>query len=188
MVTHDGGQDWEASMHSEQMLIFDPTPSYFQWLPSMPSIPDRRSPASGRGRLRRYTDAGKTWKLVQVDNVYATRVFVHEGEYWAFGIEYLDRQKGGGYGAPVSLHSKDGEVWIHGVRVPESFGPVTRKVATFLNGLLVDLYGAHEKFWVLPRDGSMTKTWAIAGNRACTVSGTAKCAAATLTDQFPSEP
>ena len=61
-------------------------------------------------------DAGTTWKLVHLDDVYATKVFVHEREYWAFGVEYLNRQNQGGYGAPVSLHSKDGETWEHGAR------------------------------------------------------------------------
>jgi hypothetical protein len=39
-------------------------------------------------------------------------VFVHEGEYWAFGHELVHREKGGGYGVPLTLHSKDGETWV----------------------------------------------------------------------------
>jgi photosystem II stability/assembly factor-like uncharacterized protein len=189
MVTHDGGQHWEdidAFRTNADLRPYTELLSVAA-LDAVHFLIGVRQPQVAVGYAVT-TDAGKTWKLVQVDNVYATRVFVHEGEYWAFGIEYLDRQKGGGYGAPVSLHSKDGEVWIHGVRGPREFWTCNPQGCYVSDGLLVDLYGAHEKFWVLPRDGSMTKTWAIAGNRACTVSGTAKCAAATLTDQFPSEP
>lgn len=128
-------------------------------------------------------DAGTTWKLVHLDDVYATKVFVHEREYWAFGVEYLNRQNQGGYGAPVSLHSKDGETWEHGARGPNEFPSCNSQGCFLRDGIVEDLYGQHERFWALPQDGTMSKLWAIAGNRGCTISGTTRCGPATVTEQ-----
>jgi hypothetical protein len=120
-------------------------------------------------------DAGTTWNLVHVDDIYATKVFVHNSEYWAFGIEYLDRQNHGGYGAPVSLHSKDGETWMHGVRGPNEFPSCNSQGCFLRDGFVEDLHGEHEKFWALPQDGTMSRIWASAGDRACTIADTTKC-------------
>jgi hypothetical protein len=134
------------------------------------------------------TDVGRTWNLVSLENVYATKVFVHAGEYWAFGIEYLDRQNHGGYGAPVSLHSKDGETWIHGARGPYEFPSCNAQGCYLWDGVVEDLYGARERFWVMPQDEILTRTWAIARNRACTLGANLMCAPAAETEHVPERP
>ena len=133
-------------------------------------------------------DGGKTWKLVQVSNTYATRVFVHEGEYWAFGIEYINREDHGGYGAPVSLHSKDGENWIHGARGPNEFSTCTRQGCSLWDGLIENLYGPQPKFWILPANGSLQRKWAIAANHACVLDSGLTCSIISVSDEAPPRP
>jgi photosystem II stability/assembly factor-like uncharacterized protein len=188
LLTHDGGQHWEeAALNSNQKLqpytevlsvaALDPT-HYLVGL---------RQPQVSVGYAVT-TDAGRRWSLVHVDNVYATKVFAHAGEYWAFGIEYLSRQDHGGYGAPVSLHSKDGETWIHGVRGPYEFPSCNAQGCYLWDGVVEDLYGERERFWVMPQDRTLTRTWAIAGNRVCTLGGGVSCGPAAATEQLPQRP
>ena len=189
MLTHDRGQRWEEvtslktdkelRLYTEVLSVAALDPTHYLIGVRQPEV------AVGYAVTG---DAGRTWKLVHVDNVYATKVFVHDGEYWAFGIEYLDRQNRGGYGAPVSLHSKDGEIWSHGLRGPNEFPSCTSQGCYLWDGVVEDLYGGHEKFWVLPQDGTMTKTWAIAGNRVCMIAGSTKCGKAVVTEQPPPHP
>jgi photosystem II stability/assembly factor-like uncharacterized protein len=115
------------------------------------------------------TDGGSTWNAVRLDDKYAGQLFVHAGEYWAFGIEYLDRQNHGGYGAPVELHSSDGEKWAHGVRAPTEFESCTSQGCILNNGVFADLYGEKPRLAGLPADESPTPVWAIARQRICTI-------------------
>jgi hypothetical protein len=133
-------------------------------------------------------DGGKSWKLVHMQNdasnrVMARTVFIHQGEYWGFGHELVHREKGGGYGVPLTIHSKDGETWAHGVRGPNEFGACTAQGCYMWDGAVEVLYGEHEQFWALPQDGSLSDKWAIVGNMACTVNGTLKCSTAAVTDK-----
>ena len=185
-LTHDGGQHWEDATslktdeelrrYTEVLSVAALDPTHYLIGIRQPQIAVGYAVTS---------DAGRLWKLVHLDDVYATRVFVHDGEYWAFGIEYLDREKGGGYSAPVSLHSKDGENWVHGLRGPNEFPNCNFQGCYLSDGVVENLYGQRAKFWVLPRDGTMTKTWAIAGNFACMVAETAKCGLVEVTEEPP---
>lgn len=185
-LTHDGGQRWEdaTSLKTDEELRRYTEVLSVAALDSTHNLIGIRQPQVAVGYAVT-SDAGGSWKLVHLDDVYATRVFVHNGEYWAFGIEYLDREKGGGYGAPVSLHSKDGENWVHGVRGPNEFPSCNVQGCYLSDGVVEDLYGEHAKFWVLPQDGTMTKTWAIAGSFACMVAVTAKCGPAEVMEEPP---
>ena len=120
-LTKDGGQHWETAvaLNSDELKLYTEVLSVAA-LDSTHYLVGIRQPNVAVGYAVT-ADAGTTWRLVHVDNVYATKVFVRDGQYWAFGIEYLDRQNHGGYSAPVSLHSKDGVTWIHGVRGPNEF-------------------------------------------------------------------
>jgi hypothetical protein len=81
-------------------------------------------------------DAGKTWKTIHLDNTFAGTLFSRNSEYWAFGIEYLERQKGGGYSAPVVLHSSDGINWSHGTSSPSESLRVHHRAASSTTELL----------------------------------------------------
>lgn len=188
LLTHDAGQHWEdAALNTNEELR-----PYTEFL-SVAALDAThyllgiRQPQVAVGYAVT-SDGGRTWKLVHLDNVYATRVFLHDGQYWAFGIEYLDREHGGGYGAPVSLHSNDGITWTHGVRGPNEFPSCNAQGCYLWDGVVENLYGTHERFWVLPQDGNLTKIWAIAGNRACTVGRNILCGPAVTTEQPPQRP
>jgi photosystem II stability/assembly factor-like uncharacterized protein len=184
-LTRDGGKHWDdvtALKTDDELRPYTEVLSVAA-LDSTHYLVGIRQPGVAVGYAAT-KDAGATWKLVRVDNVFATRVFVHNGEYWAFGIEYLDRQNHGGYGAPVSLHSKDGETWVHGVRGPNEFSSCTLQGCFLRDGIVEDLYGEHEKFWALPQDGTMSKVWAIAGDRVCTIAATTKCGPAVVSGQL----
>jgi hypothetical protein len=119
---------------------------------------------------------------------FASTVFVHEGEYWAFDRELVHREKGGGYGVPLAMHSKDGETWVHGVPGPRETKSCNSQGCYLWDGAVEVLYGEHEQFWALPQDGSLTGKWAIAGSKGCTISGPLKCGPAVVTDKPAERP
>lgn len=132
-------------------------------------------------------DGGKSWKVVHqrddgTNREFAKYVFVHGGEFWAFGIELLHREKGGGYGWPLVEHSKDGEVWTHGVTGQKEFGSCNAQGCYMWDGAVEALYGAKEQYWNVPQDGSLSNTWAIAGDRVCTVGTITQCGDAIMVD------
>jgi hypothetical protein len=108
---------------------------------------------------------------------------VHEGEYWAFGTELVNRQQGGGYSVPLAMHSKDGEKWTHGVNGSKDFGGCNHQGCFMWDGAVESLYGAHEQYWNLPQDYSLSNKWAIAGDRVCTLSSVIECGPAVPTEK-----
>jgi hypothetical protein len=187
-ITHDGGEHWEdiAAINSEELRPFAQTisiaaldSSHFLMLRRQPEVEDVFMVTK---------DGGKSWKIVHPQNDASNRalprmVFVHQGEYWAFGYELVHREKGGGYGVPLTLHSEDGETWAHGVAGPKEFGSCNSQGCYMWDGTVEVLFGEHEQFWALPQDGSLTGKWAIAGSAGCTVDSTLKCGSATVTDK-----
>jgi photosystem II stability/assembly factor-like uncharacterized protein len=118
-VTHDGGGHWEmiAALDSDELRPFTQVLSIAS-LDSTHYLMIRRHP-NVEDAFVATNDGGKTWKLVHMQNdaanrVLARTVFTHQSEYWAFGHELVHREKGGGYGVPLAMRSKDGEMWGHG--------------------------------------------------------------------------
>ena len=210
MITSDGGKHWREAAG---LRTNDDLKPYTEML-SAASLDSThyllgvRHPQVAVGYAVS-TDAGSTWRLIHLDNVYATKVFVHAGEYWAFGIEYLDREKGGGYGAPVSLHSKDGVTWIHGLRGPNEFSTCTSQSCYLREGVFEDLYGEQPKFWVKRHEELPTanaddphatpefhiveletrvKKWAIAKGRVCSINQHLQCDPVEVTSHLPARP
>jgi photosystem II stability/assembly factor-like uncharacterized protein len=188
-ITHDGGEHWEdiAAINSEELRPFSQTlsiaaldSSHFLMLRRQPEVEDV---------FLGTKDGGKSWKIVHPQNDATNRVlprtvFVHQGEYWAFGHELVHREKGGGYGVPLALHSKDGETWTHGVAGPSEFDSCSPQGCYMWDGAVEVLYGEREQFWALPQDGSLSKRWAIAEGTGCTVTdSTLKCGRATVTEK-----
>ena len=187
-ITHDGGDHWEdvAAVNSDEIRPYTEVlsvaaldSSHYLMLRRQPNVEDAFVVTK---------DGGKSWKVVHMQNdtsnrVLARTVFVHQGEYWAFGMELVHREKGGGYGVPLTIHSKDGETWIHGVRGPNEFGTCNSQGCYLWDGAVEALYGEREQFWTLPQDGSLSDKWAIAGNVACTINSALKCSSATVTDK-----
>lgn len=110
-ITHDGGEHWEdiAAVSAEELRPFVQTlavaaldSSHFLMLRRQPEVEDVFVVTK---------DSGRSWKIVHPQNDATNRVlprmvFVHQGEYWAFGHELVHREKGGGYGVPLTLHQK----------------------------------------------------------------------------------
>jgi hypothetical protein len=134
------------------------------------------------------SDGGANWKSLHLDNTFAGLLFTHQHEYWAFGVEYLEREKGGGYSAPVALHSTDGETWTHGVRSPSEFNSCTEQGCVMHLGAIVNLYEAQPGFIAVPPDGSLHARWAFAQDTVCTVSVGLQCAAANIQSTAPARP
>jgi len=186
-ITRDGGDHWEdvVALSSNELRPYTLTLSVAA-LDESHYLILRRQPDVEDGFVVT-TDGGKSWKLVHMQNdvsnrVLARSVFTHQGEYWGFGMELVHREKGGGYGVPLTIHSKDGETWIHGVRGPHEFEGCNSQGCYLWDGVLEMLYGERERFWVVPQDGSLSNRWAVAGNTACTVDTALKCSATTLTE------
>ncbi len=187
-VTHDGGDHWEkvTALESDDLRPFTQVLSIAA-LDSTHYLMIRRHPEIEDAFVVT-NDGAKTWKLVHMQNdssnrVMARTVLVHQGEYCAFGHELVHREKGGGYGVPLTMHSKDGEAWTHGVGGPNEFGACNSQGCNLWDGVVESLYGQREQSWDLPQDGSLTEKWALAVNKACTVSDSLKCATARLVDK-----
>jgi len=182
-ITHDAGEDWEdvSALRSDERLRAFADILFVAALNPSHYLVSLRQPQVAVGYAVT-NDAGKSWSLVQLPDTYATRVYVHEGEYWAFGIEYLNREDHGGYGAPVALHSADGEKWVHGLRGPHEFATCTPQGCSLWDGLVEDLYGQTVKFWTMPEYGKLNRRWALSGNRVCAVDEMLICAPASETE------
>jgi hypothetical protein len=134
------------------------------------------------------SDGGKTWNSLHLDNTFAGQLCIHRGEYWAFGIEYLEREKSGGYSAPVSLHSADGKKWTHGAKSPAEFNSCTAQGCILYDGAIADLYGDQPHYLSVPADGSLEPVWAFANHSICTVGPQVKCALANWVPGVPPRP
>jgi len=186
-ITHDGGEHWQDALkddkqfsrYSEVLSVAALDPSHYLVAMREPEVENIYGVTE---------DAGETWKRVHIDDVYAQAVFARGGEYWSFGIEYLDRKHGGGYSAPVVLHSKDGETWTHGIRGPNEFSSCNVQGCYLWDGTIEEMYGDHEKNWALPQDGSLTSKWALVESTICTVGSSLKCAPGEITEKAQPRP
>lgn len=133
-------------------------------------------------------DAGKTWKIFHIDNTFADTLFSRNSEYWAFGSEYLERQKSGGYSAPVVLHSSNGISWSHGARSPHEFNSCTPQGCILYDGAITNLYGEKPTFLAVPADGTLQPSWAVAKGNICVAGIKLKCAPVETKDTPPPRP
>ncbi len=120
-LTHDGGDHWEdiPALTSDELRPFNLVlavaaldSAHYLMIREHPEIEDIYVVTN---------DGGMSWKVVHqrddaTNRELARWVFVHGGEYWAFGMELVHRDTGGGYGVPLTLHSKDGETWARSQR------------------------------------------------------------------------
>jgi len=187
-LTHDGGNHWEdiPALGAKELSPFTLTLAVAA-LNASNYVMLRRQPEVEDAFFVTH-DAGKSWHVVhQRDDVtnreLAQSVFVHGGEYWAFGMELVHRDTRGGYGVPLTLHSKDGETWIHGTSGPKEFGGCNQQGCYMWDGTVESLYGEHPQYWALPQDGTMSRTWALTQDHACTIGDFLQCGSAIITDQ-----
>ncbi len=134
-------------------------------------------------------DGGKNWKAVYLPSVGLRSLVVHNGEYWAFGHEVIEKDRqGGGYGVPLALRSPDGVNWKHAVRSPNEYSDCNAQGCILWDGAIVDLYHEKPLFWKLPADGSLTPKWAAARGSVCSVGSALKCAIARPSGALPRRP
>jgi hypothetical protein len=188
-LTHDGGDHWEdiAALTHDELRAFNLVLAVAA-LDSSHYLMIREHPEAEDAYVIT-NDGGKSWKLVHqrddaTNRELASWVFVHGGEYWAFGMELVHRDKGGGYGVPLTLHCKDGETWTHGINGGlHEYGGCNPQGCFMWDGTIETLYGEREQYWALPQDGSLSfSKWAIAGSHACNVSTHFECGPAVITE------
>jgi len=194
-LTHDGGDHWEdiPALASEELRSF-PIVVAIAALDSTHYLMIREHPEVEDAYVVT-DDGGKSWKVIHqrddaTNRELASYVFAHGREYWAFGMELVHRGTGGGYGVPLTLYSKDGETWTHGVNGGEhEYGGCNAQGCYMWDGTIEVLYGERAQYWALPQDGSMsTLRWAIAGGRACTLGPELECGPATITQELQPRP
>ena len=184
-LTSDGGKQWrdievmktdpQLRKFTDIMSLAASSPSHMVAAIRQPEIEERYIST---------VDGGKTWTSTHLPNTIANSVFAHNGEYWAFGIEYLGREHnpGGGYSVPVALHSIDGQTWQHGARATWEFDSCTNQGCVLPYGVIEVLYEAQEKILSLPQDLPTPGRWAMAGNRVCVVDHELRCGTAIASD------
>jgi hypothetical protein len=188
-MTDDGGAHWTpvAGFNTNSS-----SEDYFEVLSFVRLDSNRAAVALHQKDRENYffvtRDAGQTWKSVHLDNTFAGELFSWNSEYWAFGIEYLERQKSGGYSAPVVLHSSDGLNWSHGVSSPAEFSSCTSQGCILYDGAIANLYREKPTFLAVPADGTLQPAWAVAKGSVCVAGAKLKCALAENTATPPSRP
>jgi hypothetical protein len=184
-LTSDGGKQWrdiEAMRTDTQLRKFTDIMSLAALSPSH-MIAAIRQPEIEE-RYLSTVDGGKTWTSTHLPNTIANSVLVHDGEYWAFGIEYLGRKHnaGSGYSVPVALHSTDGQTWQHGVRATWEFSSCTKQGCVLPYGVIEVLYGTQEMTWSLPQDLPTPSKWAMTGDQICVIDRGLRCGTAIASD------
>jgi photosystem II stability/assembly factor-like uncharacterized protein len=187
-LTHDGGDHWEdiAALSSEELKPFTQVLAVAA-LDASDYLMIRRQPRIEDVFVVSH-DAGKSWRMVRPRSDDTNRelprwVFVHDGEYWAFGMELVHRDEHGGYGVPLTLHSKDGETWIHGTSGNKEFGGCNHQGCFMWDGTVEALYEEQPQYWDLPQDGTMSNIWAFTRHRACTVGKLVECGPVAMTEE-----
>jgi hypothetical protein len=181
-LTTDGGDHWQdANLGSDEKLkTYSDVQSLAALGPTHYAVALHQHVSGGQDILASTTDGGKTFTATHLQNIVAGSLFVREGQYWNFGIEYLGREHnpGGGYSVPVTLHSADGEHWQHGLReVTETLG-CTEQGCFQPYGVIEATYGPTEKIWSLPQDLPTTPKWAMAAGRVCVIDQWLRCGSA----------
>ena len=136
-------------------------------------------------------DGGRTWKPVIVPSTGISSLSAYNGEYWAAGMEVIEKDKpGGGYGVPLVMHSPDGEAWTHITKWgPREFSECNAQTCLFSNGAGVDFRATSpQNPWVfLPSPTAMASEWGVAHGSICSVGIELNCAALTPVSAIPAK-
>lgn len=142
------------------------------------------------GKLLITKDGGATWKPVDIPSTGVASLSTYGGEYWAAGVEVIEKNKpGGGYGVPVVLHSADGEAWTHIVKwAPVEFSACNAQTCLFGDGAGADFRApSPRKYWTFPAEKAVTGKWAVADGGICSVGEELRCAAVTPAGAIPKD-
>jgi hypothetical protein len=180
-LTGDGGDHWQeinAMKSDDRIRPFSEVESVAALSSSHLAVALHQP--QGENIFLSTVDGGKSWTPTHVNNTFAGTLLVRNGEYWAFGIEYLGREHdpGGGYSAPVALHSGDAQSWTHGLRATQEFQGCTAQGCMLSYGVIEVLYGEPEQVFSLPQNLPTTPKWAMTGTRVCMVDDGLECGSA----------
>jgi hypothetical protein len=178
-TTQDGGNKW-SGVTSEATNEYSEI-NGIAALDSQHSLVLLHKP-QGENIFLSTADDGQSWKPLHIDDTYAQYLFVHGGEYWAFGVEIVDRKNHGGYSVPLTLRSADGAHWSHGATAPNEFSTCTIQGCILYDGAIADLYGVKPRYFAFSSDEVLTPKWASAGSSICSIRSEVLC-----TDLAPSE-
>lgn len=190
-ITHDGGATWASiSAYKSNKELQD-----FKTVASLVALDDkhvavlfRKGPEDSEAIVAT-TDSGQSWSTTSVPNSRIWSLVAHEGEYWAFGFEVIEKDKpGGGYGVALALHSKDGIKWDHGVRAPNEFSDCNAQGCLLWDGAIVSLFQDAPLFLAVPADGSLATQWALAKGAVCSVGSDLECTQAQTVQAPPPRP
>lgn len=178
-TTHDGGSQW-SDVTNETLSEYSEI-NGIGALDSLHQLVLLHKP-EGENMFLSTADGGKNWTPLHIDNTYAEFLFVHNGQYWAFGMEIVDRKNHGGYSVPLALRSVDGTHWSHGAKAPNEFNACTTQGCNLFDGAIAELYGEKPEYFAFSADEVLTPKWAFAGSSICTIRSSVLC-----TDLAPSE-
>jgi hypothetical protein len=190
-ITHDGGGTWmpiSAYQSNDELAQFKTVGAVAALNDKRAAILFRAGPESSHVIVAT-PDAGKSWSKTVIPNAGVWSLVVHNGEFWVFGYEVIEKDKpGGGYGVAMALHSPDGMTWVHGVRAPSEFSDCPVQGCILWDGAIVNLYQDKPLFVAVPADGSLTPVWGFAKGTVCSVGSRFKCADALSVEAPPKKP
>lgn len=190
-ITHDGGGTW-ASISAYQSIR---EIAEFKTVAAVAALDEKRAAVlfragpEGSHAIVSTADGGNSWTNTVIPNAQVWGLVAHNGEFWAFGYEVIEKDKpGGGYGVAMALHSTEGVKWVHGVRAPSEFSACRVQGCILWDGAIVGLYEDKPVFKAVPADGSLKPVWAFAKGTICSVGPRFECAEAMSLDAPPQKP
>jgi hypothetical protein len=190
-ITHDGGGTWtpiSAYQTDRELAEFETVAAVAVLDAKHAAVLFRGGPENSHVIVSS-ADGGKSWTNTVIPNARVWGLVVHNGEFWVFGYEVIEKDKpGGGYGVAMALHSPDGIKWVHGVRAPGEFSACRVQGCILWDGAIVGLYEDKPTFTAVPADGSLTPVWALAKGIVCSVGSHFECAEAVAVDAPPQRP
>lgn len=131
-------------------------------------------------------DGGVSWKIQNPEHTVLGTLIDRDGEYWALGIEVVDRQNHGGHSVSLVMHSSDAEKWSRQVRPAKEIENCTSSGCLLWNGAGVDPFGEEPSYWTFPPEKPPVAKWAATSSVICTVSETVQCAQLSPSSTVPS--
>lgn len=188
--THDGGTSWKDVSYrrsADEMR-------QFRFVRSLVALDSNRmgvllkegSATYYDQRIMVTNDGGGSWEIQNPEHTVLGTLIDRNGEYWALGVEVVDRQNHGGHAISLVMHSPDAENWSKQVRPQKEIQNCTSSGCLLWNGAGVDPFGGEPSYWTFPPEKPPTAKWAATNSVICTVSETVQCAQVSLSPTVPS--
>ena len=181
--TSDGGASWKPvniDLSTDDL-------KGFRWVRALASLDSNHMlivVSDGDSQVDAYKllvtkNGGEDWRLVSVSSTGLSSVTIYKGEYWAAGMEVIEKDKpGGGYGVPLVMRSADGETWTHFTKwAAKEFSECNSQSCLFGDGSGTDFRAASPQgYWKFPSEKAVSARWAVAQGSICSVGTKLQCA------------